>query len=170
MFREMRRSRQALSEAESLAILERGSHGVLAVLGDGGYPYAVPLNYVYADGAIYFHCARSGHKYDAVRACPRASFCVIDRSEVVPEDYSTNYRSVIAFGEVSELTDEAEKLRAIERLALRFAPDDSAGHRAAAIEDYWDALCVLALRMEHLSGKQALALASQPAEQAAPAL
>ena len=44
MFRELRRGRQALPEAESLAILERGSHGVLAVLGDGGYPYAVPLN------------------------------------------------------------------------------------------------------------------------------
>ena len=86
MFRELRRGRQALPEAESLAILERGSHGVLAVLGDGGYPYAVPLNYVYEGGAIYFHCARAGHKYDAVMACPRASFCVIDRSDVVPED------------------------------------------------------------------------------------
>ena len=73
MFRDIRRGRQALPEAESLAILERGSHGVLAVLGDGGYPYAVPLNYVYEGGAIYFHCARAGHKYDAVMACPRAS-------------------------------------------------------------------------------------------------
>ena len=68
MFRELRRGRQALPEAESLAILERGSHGVLAVLGDGGYPYAVPLNYVYEGGAIYFRCARAGHKYDAVMA------------------------------------------------------------------------------------------------------
>ncbi len=159
MFREMRRSRQALPEAESLAILERGSHGVLAVLGDEGYPYAVPLNYVYADGAIYFHCARSGHKYDAVKACPRTSFCVIDRSNVVPETYSTDYRSVIVFGEVSELTDEAEKRHAIECLALRFAPDDSAEHRAAAIDGDWDALCVLVLRIEHLSGKEAMALA-----------
>ncbi len=159
MFREMRRSRQALPEAESLAILERGSHGVLAVLGDEGYPYAVPLNYVYEGGAIYFHCARSGHKYDAVKACPHASFCVIDRSDVVPETYSTDYRSVIVFGEVSELTNEAEKRHAIERLALRFAPDDSAEHRAAAIDGDWDALCVLVLRIEHLSGKEAMALA-----------
>ena len=56
MFRELRRGRQALPEAESLAILERGSHGVLAVLGDGGYPYAVPLNYVY-EGARYISTA-----------------------------------------------------------------------------------------------------------------
>ena len=161
MFRELRRGRQALSEAESLAILERGSHGVLAVLGDGGYPYAVPLNYVYEGGAVYFHCARTGHKYDAVMACPRASFCVVDSSEVVPEDYSTDYRSVIVFGRVRELTESAEKRRAIELLAQKFAPDDSAEHRAAAIDGYWDSLCVLELRAEHLSGKESAALAEK---------
>ena len=159
MFRDIRRSRQALPEAESLAILERGSHGVLAVLGDGGYPYAVPLNYVYEGGALYFHCARSGHKYDAVKACPRASFCVIDRSDVVPEDYSTNYRSVIAFGEVRVVTDEAAKRRAIECLAKKYSPDDSEANRAAVIDREWDTLCVLELHIEHLSGKEAMALA-----------
>lgn len=164
MFRELRRGRQALSEAESLAILERGSHGVLAVLGDGGYPYAVPLNYVYEGGAIYFHCARAGHKYDAVMACPRASFCVIDRSDVVPEDYSTNFRSVIAFGEVREVTDEAAKRRAIERLALKYAPDDSEANRAGTIDREWGALCVLELRIEHLSGKESTALAKERAK------
>ena len=145
MFRELRRGRQALPEAESLAILERGSHGVLAVLGDGGYPYAVPLNYVYEGG-------------------PRASFCVIDRSDVVPEDYSTNFRSVIAFGEVREVTDEAAKRRAIERLALKYAPDDSEANRAAAIDREWGALCVLELRIEHLSGKESTALAKERAK------
>ena len=164
MFRELRRGRQALPEAESLAILERGSHGVLVVLGDGGYPYAVPLNYVYEGGAVYFHCARAGHKYDAVRACPRASFCVIDRSDVVPEDYSTNFRSVIAFGEVREVTDEAAKRRAIERLALKYAPDDSEANRAAAIDREWGALCVLELRIEHLNGKESTALAKERAK------
>lgn len=76
MFRNMRRGRQALPEAESLAILARGSHGVLAVLGDEGWPYAVPLNYLWHEGSLYFHCARAGHKYEAVKACPR---CVLLR-------------------------------------------------------------------------------------------
>ena len=134
MFRELRRGRQALPEAESLAILERGSHGVLAVLGDGGYPYAVPLNYVYEGGAIYFHCARAGHKYDAVMACPRASFCVIDRSDVVPEDYSTNFRSVIAFGEVREVTAEARKLEGEAR--VKYVTDYSV-MMAQTLFDLW---------------------------------
>lgn len=161
MFRDMRRGRQALPGAVCLDILERGSHGVLALLGDGGWPYAVPLNYLWHEGAVYFHCAHAGHKIDALRACPRASFCVVERSDVVPEDYSTNYRSVIVFGPVRELTEEGEKRRAIERLALKFSPGDSGARRAAAIDAEWENLCVLELRAEHISGKEAAALARE---------
>ena len=66
MFREMRRNRQQLTDAESVAILERNTHGVLAVCGDDGYPYAVPLNHFMMDGRVYFHCAVEGHKLDAI--------------------------------------------------------------------------------------------------------
>lgn len=89
MFREMRRKRQLLAEAETIQIFERGTSGVLALSGDEGYPYAVPLSYVYADGRIIFHGAKSGHKIDAIRGCEKASFCVIDRDQVVPEEYTT---------------------------------------------------------------------------------
>ena len=85
MFREMRRKKQRLSAEACEAILAEGTSGVLAVDGDGGYPYAVPLSYVYQDGKLFFHCAKSGHKLDAVRRNPRASFCVIGQDRVVPE-------------------------------------------------------------------------------------
>lgn len=84
MFREMRRSRQQLTREEAEAVLSRGTSGVLSVLGDEGYPYGVPLSYVYHDGKLYFHWARSGHKLDAVRACHKASFCVVDRTRWFP--------------------------------------------------------------------------------------
>ena len=67
MFREMRRNKQQLSRAECEEILRRAASGVLAVSGDGGYPYAVPLSYVYEDGKLWFHCALSGHKLDFPR-------------------------------------------------------------------------------------------------------
>ena len=91
MFREMRRSRQSLTDQESIILLEEGSSGVLAVAGDDGYPYAVPLSYVYDSGsrAVYFHCALSGHKLDAVHKNPKVSFCVIGQDQVVPEEYTT---------------------------------------------------------------------------------
>ena len=67
MFREMRRKKQELSLEESIAVLMRGTSGVLAVQGDNGYPYAVPISYAYYDTHIYFHCAKAGHKLDAVK-------------------------------------------------------------------------------------------------------
>ena len=89
MFREMRRGRQALPKEMCEAVLSRGSHGVLALAGDEGYPYAVPISYVYEGGKLYFHCARSGHKLDAIARCPKASFCVVDQDQVVPQEYTT---------------------------------------------------------------------------------
>lgn len=155
MFRKMRRSKQELPADEALRLLEAGSSGVLALLGDGGWPYAVPLSYAYAAGKLYFHCARAGHKLDAVRNEPRASFCVVAQDLVVPEKYTTHYRSVIAFGRVRILEDGYEKRRGIELLAERFAPDDSAGHRRRVVDSEWDNFCVLEFDIEHITGKEA---------------
>ena len=155
MFREMRRKNQELSREEAEAVLRRGTSGVLAVAGDGGYPYAVPLSYAYAEGKLYFHCARAGHKLDALRRDPKASFCVIDQDQVVPEEYTTYFRSAIAFGTVRELTDEEEKRRAIELLALKYAPEDSPEGRQRAIDREWKPLCMLEMTLDHVTGKEA---------------
>ena len=105
-FREMRRKRQQLSEEESIGILQKATAGTLALLGDNGYPYAVPISYVYANGKLYFHSSLSGHKVDAIRNCDKASFCVIDKDDVQPEKYTTFFRSVIAFGRIHIIEDE----------------------------------------------------------------
>ena len=119
MFREMRRKRQQLGEEETLGILERGSHGVLALAGDGGYPYALPISYVYDRGKLYFHGAKKGHKLDAIARCSKASFCVVERDEVVPEEYTTYFRSVIAFGTITLLEKAiAADWAPLERFAL----------------------------------------------------
>ena len=154
MFREMRRGRQALPREMGEAVLGRGSHGVLALAGDDGYPYAVPISYVYRGGKLYFHCARSGHKLDAIARCPKASFCVVDQDQVVPLEYTTRYRSVIAFRTIRVLTHDGEKGSAAAALALRYAPEDSAEARRAYIDQYWDGLCMLEMTVEHLTGKE----------------
>ena len=154
-FRPMRRARQQLPPAACLEILDRNTAGVLAVLGDGGYPYAVPLSYVYADGCLYFHCAKAGHKLDAIRSCGKASFCVIDQDEVVPAEYTTYFRSVIAFGRAEILERPADIRAAIEKLAVRYHPTDSAENRAHFIDKELAALCVVRLRIEHMTGKEA---------------
>ena len=157
-FREMRRKKQQLTEAECVSILERNTSGVLAVLGDGDYPYAVPLSYVFDAGKVYFHCAKSGHKIDAVQKHSKASFCVVDQDQVVPEEYTTYFRSVIAFGQVHVIENEAEKRAAIEKLAIKYAPNDSELGRRQAIDREWAPLCMLSMDIEHMTGKEAIEL------------
>ena len=102
-FRPMRRNRQQLSREECERTLDRCTSGVLALAGDSGYPYAVPLSYVYADGAIIFHSAVEGHKVDAIKRDNRCSFCVIEQDEIKPAEFTTYFRSVIAFGRIPSL-------------------------------------------------------------------
>ena len=95
VFREMRRNRQALSREECVRVLQQATSGVLSVAGDDGYPYGVPLSFAWSEGKLYFHAAKSGHKLDALRRQEKASFCVILQDHVVPEEFTTYYRSVI---------------------------------------------------------------------------
>ncbi len=153
MFRELRRKKQLLSREETEAVLTRGSAGVLALSGDEDYPYAVPISYVYSGGSLYFHCARSGHKLDAIERSEKASFCVIDQDQIVPEEYTTYFRSVIAFGRIRILEDEEERREAIEKLALKYAPDSTPEERQQEIQREWERLCILGLEIEHVTGK-----------------
>ena len=156
-FRPMRRDRQQLSREECELILGRCTSGVLALTGDGGYPYAVPLSYVYADGSIIFHSAVEGHKVDAIKRDSRCSFCVIDQDEIKPDEFTTHFRSVIAFGRIHILEDADEKVQALRLLGRRYSPDDEPGLQHE-IDKSLDHVLLLRLDIEHLSGKQAIEL------------
>lgn len=160
MFREMRRFTQALSVEECEAILQRNTAGVLAVSGDDDYPYAVPVSYVYLDSKLYFHSAVVGHKIDGITRNDKVSFCVIDQDTIVPEEYTTYFRSVIAFGRARILTDEKAKRHALEALAAKYSPDDAQG-RDREINQSFDRVCCIELSIEHLTGKEAKELAKE---------
>ena len=156
MFREMRRKRQQLPNEECIEILENSTSGVLAVSGDNDYPYAVPLSYVYRDGKIYFHCAKTGHKLDAIRNNPKASFCIIAADEVIPERFTTHFKSVIAFG-TARIMENDEMRPAIDWLAEKYSPDNEEG-RLKEIEREYSILCMIEFTIEHLTGKEAIEL------------
>ena len=153
MFRKMRRFGQQLPQAEAEQILLQGTSGVLALLGDEDYPYAVPLSYVYLPGRLYFHSAVTGHKVDAIRRHGKASFCVVARDDVHGAELTTYFGSVIAFGRVRIVEDDEEKLAAIRAISERYAP----GHpgREKGIRESWDHMHLIALDIEHMTGKEA---------------
>lgn len=152
MFRDMRRSGQRLGRKECEEILRAAPRGVLALLGDGDYPYAVPLDFVYYQGRIYFHSAIEGHKLDALAAHDKVSFCVLDEGHKSEGEWWWSFRSVIAFGRARVLEDRASALEALRQLGLKYFPptksvDDSiarSGARTAVIE----------LAIDHMTGKR----------------
>lgn len=158
MFRKMRRFKQELTQEECIQILKNNTAGVLALLGDEGYPYSVPMSYVFVDNKIYFHTAKSGHKIDAIKNYNKASFCVIDQDKVVPEVYTTFFRSVIAFGKISLLETPEEIQPAIEKLAIKYHPTDSVENRNHMIDRDIKQMGMIEFAIEHLSGKEAIEL------------
>ncbi len=151
-FRPMRRFKQQLDSEECIKILKEEKRGVLALMGDGGYPYAVPLNFVYDNGKIYFHCAGEGHKIDAINACDKVSFCVYRQEEKPAGDWAYYVKSVIVFGRARLLSDREEIIEKCRLLALKYYPSAEEaeeeikkdGHRVACIE----------LSVEHMTGKR----------------
>lgn len=161
-FRPMRRRVQQMDTASAEAILRTSTSGVLSLIGDGGYPYGVPLSYVYHDGHIYFHSAIEGHKVDAIRSNDRASFTVIGRDEVLPQLYTSNYASVICFGHIHIVSDEAERCLALRLLGQRYNPGDEPG-LAREMSHGAGRTLVLRLDIEHLSGKEGIEAVRQRA-------
>lgn len=160
-FPNMRRFRQQLSQEECEAALARGTSGVLAVTGAGGWPYAVPLSYAYKEGKLLFHCAKEGHKLAALKADPRASFCVIDRDQVVPGKFTTYYRSVIAFGTVRVLDAPAELEAAARALTDKYCPLETPEAVDREITGALDRMYILEMEVSHMTGKQARELVKE---------
>ena len=151
MFREMRRHKQQLTADECTAILAKAPRGVLAVLGDNGYPYTVPLNFVYDDGKLYFHSAVSGHKLDAIASCDKCSFCVLDEGVLQKGEWWYHFNSVVAFGRIRRLEDEDGIVAALRKLGNKYFPQgyDVEGDISRNLKR----VAVLEFTIEHLTGK-----------------
>ena len=151
MFRKMRRLGQMLSKEECEEILTREPRGVLALLGDYDYPYALPMSHVYVDGKIYFHGAMQGHKNDAVKKHDKVSYCVFDGGVKNDDGWSYTFRSVILFGRIRTLTDDDEKVDKLTHLGDKFFPTHD--ETVSEIERLLHRTEVFEITIEHMSGK-----------------
>ncbi len=153
MFRELARKKQALSQEECIALLKEETRGVLSVLGDEGYPYGMPMNHYYheADGKLYFHSGKSGHRTDALRRCDKVSFCVYDRGYCRAGEWALNVKSVIVFGRI-ELVDDPERIREIVALLSRKFTQDEA-YIQAELDQFTAQTDLLVLTPAHICGK-----------------
>lgn len=153
MFRELTRIKQQLSTEDCIRLLKTEPRGVLSVLGDDGYPYGLPIDHWYneEDGTLVFHSGKSGHKIDALRRCPKASFCVYDQGFREEGDWALNIKSVIVFGRI-EFVETAEEAIRLTRL-LSFKYTDDADYIEKEIHQYSGGLLCFRLVPEHMTGK-----------------
>jgi Predicted flavin-nucleotide-binding protein len=154
MFREMRRGKQLLSLEDTAAVMDRCTNGVLACLGDEDYPYAVPVSYVYFNAKIYFHSAKAGHKIEAIAKNPKVSFLVIDEDTIVSEEYTTYFRSVIAFGK-ARIAEGDERLEAFAALVEKYSGEQPEADKHKKISECSQAY-IIAIDIEHITGKEAI--------------
>ena len=151
MFREMRRKKQALSEEECIDILINEPRGVLAVLGDDEYPYALPLSHVYVDGKIYFHgTIKDSHKRDAIERHEKVSYCVMDKG-TKSDSWWYTFKSVIIFGKMRTIKDRDTKIEKLTQLGNKFFPSEE--ETKDEIDRLLDVTELYEITIDHISGK-----------------
>ena len=151
MFREMLRIKQKLSDGECREILKNEPRGVLSVIGDEDYPYAMPMNFFYDENAnrIYFHCGKKGHRLDAIARHDKVCFCVYDKGYRKDGDWALNIKSVIIFGRLHVM--ENWPLELMWEMSRKYTDDDE--YIGGEIEKFAKNTAVLELEIEHMSGK-----------------
>ena len=123
MFREMRSKANMLTNEEVENILKTSPNGTLALYGENGYPYSVPVNFVYSDGKIYIHGAAEGYKLDCMKKDPHVSFSVIGKDDIAKENFTTLFSSVIAFGTIRVIDTMEEKIPVLEAMVGKYSAE-----------------------------------------------
>ena len=154
MFRELRRKKNAIDIPTAKALLQSSRRGVLAVNGDDGYPYAVPINYFYDEPTqkIYFHGARAGHKFDALQACDKVCFTVYGNETVKDATWAPYLQSAVMFGRCHLVEDGPRAMELLKKVAMKYYPTEQLVDEEIARAG--KAAQIFEIEIEHLCGKQ----------------
>ena len=129
----MRRSDRQQDRAFALALMDRCTHGVMAIHTGEDMPYCLPLTFVRVGDDLYFHCARQGRKVELLRRDPRVCVTFVGEDRPFfsdsPASYSTYFQSAIVTGTATEVTDDREKTAALLALCQKVTPDHVGGRK-----------------------------------------
>ena len=153
MMKEMRRKDKAISLEEAQELLHKHDVGIFSTVDQEGQPYGVPVNYVYNNNKIYFHCALEGYKLENIRTNNKVCFTIFGGNEIIPQRFTTTFESVVVFGKAAVVA-EAEKLEALQLIVERLSP----GFEKEGMEyinKSGNATLVVRVDVEHISGKRA---------------
>ena len=154
MFRAIRKKKNEISIDEAKDLLRSSRRGVLAVNGDEGYPYAIPVNYLYDEenNKIIFHGAKVGHKVDSIKRSDKVCFTVFGNEIIKEEQWAPYLQSVVVFGRCRLVESKDDTIRLVKKLALKYYPTENMVD--AGIASSGMAVQMFEITIEHLSGKQ----------------
>ncbi len=119
----MRKPEMQMSRGDTIDLLQQGEYGILSMCSPENGPYGIPMSYIYLNNRIYFHGAKRGIKLSIIRENNRLSFCVVGKTQVIPEQVTTLYESVIVYGMAQEITEEDERHAVLVGFAEKYCPD-----------------------------------------------
>lgn len=154
MFRPIRRKKNEISIDAAKELLRRSRRGVLAVNGEDGYPYAIPINYLYDDNTqtIIFHGAKAGYKVDCLRICDKVCFTVYGNESIRSEAWAPYLQSAVVFGRCRIVENQDEIIRLVKKLATKYYPDEKLVESEAAASG--GDVQMFEIKIEHISGKE----------------
>ena len=151
MYKTVRRKDRELSSCLAAKLFSECEYGILCTADMNGQAYGTPLNYVYKDNFVYFHCAVEGHKLENIKANKKVSFCVVGRTKILPDKFATQYESAIAFGSASEVYGSEKQdalLSLLEKYSSGFLEEGK-----KYIDKMGERTRVIRINIEHLTGK-----------------
>lgn len=154
MFRPIRKKKNEINLDDAKKLLVESRRGVLAVNGDDGYPYAIPINYYYDEEKqkIYFHGSRVGHKVDALNKCDKICFTVFGPERIRTEEWAPFVQSVVVFGRCHLIGDSSEAGTLIKTFAMKYYPNEELANEEIAISG--KAVQMYEIEIEYFSGKE----------------
>lgn len=151
MYKKIRRKDRAIDNETAHALLNNSTYGVLSTTDENNQPYGIPLSYAVIDEEIFIHCANEGHKLDNIMSNRKVSFCVVGKTELLPDKFSTRYESVIVFGTASIIKGDKKRTPLIALLA-KYSP----GHMERGrkyIDKLINKTVVIKVSIDHITGK-----------------
>lgn len=154
MFRPILKKKNALSDDVILKILKEERRGVLAINGDVGYPYAIPINFFYDEinNKIYFHSARIGYKTELLNKDDKVCFTVYGNEIIKDEAWAPYMSSVVVFGKCKPILDDDETVNVLRKFALKYYPNSDMVDKE--IEKSHNNVLMFEISIDYMTGKQ----------------
>ncbi len=150
----MRRKDKAVIDRKTIDAIIAGSEICHLACCQDNIPYLIPLSFGYDGQNVYFHTANKGRKIDIFRINPLVALSFEKDIRLIKDDdqacqWSFRFQSVIAEGQITEITDPYQKIAAIDKIMSHYS-----GRNWAITPEYLENLLIWKVRLDSVTGKE----------------